>query len=108
MNTKDKWEPLIRMAGWVTLAYLIYKLPTRIPPPIPEKDAIGINTIVIKKKGYLKDLRCRLFHGKHTSTDFGFLDLVDGKMVFRYKCKKCKTEFLANSRLNKFRVYEKI
>lgn len=52
----------------------------------------------------MKDIICAIFHNIIRTDDLPFTDIVSGKQVNYYECKKCNKVFMAESKRNWFRV----
>jgi len=56
---------------------------------------------------WLKKIICKLGIHKPKYMNRNFRDIVSGDMVFHYKCEWCKKKWMANSKYNTFKVYNK-
>lgn len=54
---------------------------------------------------WLGSVMCRLFHPIETLENCSFVDSVSGKSVGKFRCKKCRAEYLANGKRDVFRCY---
>ena len=54
---------------------------------------------------FFKRLMCHLFHKIETTENCKFVDIVSGKSVGQFYCKKCNESYMAEGKRNLFRVY---
>ena len=64
-----------------------------------------MNKLMTKVHLLKNAVMCRFFHPIETLENCSFIDGVSGKIVGKFKCKKCDKKYLANNKRDAFRCY---